>query len=430
MTSPLPKRGATLPPSYSPSDPTPDYTPDAGDEEVSLDRTIRITSQHSATNQTLVRTYTRRQFHFSVNFAHQEEACEMPTYQQGWFVAGHVFLHNLSGYQLLDIQLEIEGWIELELGNWGRDRHSFLKLSEQLWPSSEADSIPDSVSERLEFSVKLPRSLRDQDGSDVLLPSSSPRETLVGLSFAVMYSAKISISIRGYGGLVQKQRYLDTPFKYVRRSTPQAPSLPSDSSFMSTVKTAPEEWTNVLMEIPLQDTDEQVFCTLALPASRIFCMTDNIPVHLQLSGSEAGLRQFLPAANPLSPSDESAPSSSKIETIGSAKITVYLQRQVSAEVNGRRVQRKYRISAPADLELGSGSLSPLSLLAWNGTVIPKLPAWWAPCFRMAKMETADQVVIEATTSLRDEAKAARGVVKPYTQAFGVKLVTDRLVPAF
>lgn len=106
-----------------------------------------------------------------------------------------------------------------------------------------------------------------------------------------------------------------TPINYTQRSHPPQAPLGRDESFLSTVKTAPEEW--FLQETPLPTLDRSappLMCTvcldtlrsarnrglklthcfpqIAVPASRIYSIAQPIPFHVQLTGAPALLKQF------------------------------------------------------------------------------------------------------------------------------------------
>jgi len=162
---------------------------------------------------------------------------------------------------------------------------------------------------------------------------------------------------------------------------------------------------------------------VAVPASRVFCVLEPIPVHVQISGPELALRQFLSSSAGLLPASEASSSEAKGSTSG-VQIDVYLRRTFVAVVDGHKVAIAQRLSSPAKLELGYGNLSPLNLLAWNGTLEPNVPDSWAPSCQLERFRTVDSIVIDVRASSQDNMEMSKGTVLPRIMPFTIKLVTD------
>jgi len=131
------------------------------------------------------------------------------------------------------------------------------------------------------------------------------------------------------------------PFVYRPQCRPHLPVLPSDLPFMSTVKSSPEEWHEVICALPMTQgsglTDAE--CLLFIPSVQTYAFSDTIPFHLQIRGSPASLIPFLEQGRDICQG-----------TNAGVIIRVYLQRQNTIRIHGQ--------SAMTYRTLGEGKMEP------------------------------------------------------------------------
>jgi len=159
----------------------------------------------------------------------------------------------------------------------GNSQQTFLEIALDIW-KSEGDSPPPGA---IQFALPLPATIRDVDGQMRPLPSSIRTPSMLGVYAAVLYSIKVIVCVKGFGGVFRKSHRcvpmlevgvhmsqracsLATPIKFEQQSHPPLPSLETDQSLLSTLKTAPEAWGNVTLDVPLHGTSEVVHCTVRL----------------------------------------------------------------------------------------------------------------------------------------------------------------------
>ncbi|KAH8830908.1 hypothetical protein DL96DRAFT_1786917 [Flagelloscypha sp. PMI_526] len=164
---------------------------------------------------------------------------------------------------------------------------------------------------------------------------------LSSLESAMKYSVLIA-SKQKLGGLISKNKKFVIPFTYAPRMRPFRPII-DNPNFLETVKTAPDEWTEIPSELQLKDNSTPGPCQQA------------IPFHIQLSGSVATLSEFLPPSycNPrISLLPQRRQSEHFLLASQEPTLRVSLLRQVVANIReGEAVFKNVRI--------GEGKLQPL-----------------------------------------------------------------------
>ena len=135
--------------------------------------------------------------------------------------------------------------------------------------------------------------------------------------------------------------------------------LPSELPFLSTVKSSPEEWHEVICTVPMTQgsglahaeclvsppsywhaMDVLKYLQFFVPSVKTFALSDTIPFHLQIRGSPASLAPFLEQ-------EQGATEQWK----GGVVIRVYLFRQFSVRIHGQS-ERGSRV-------IGEGKIDPL-----------------------------------------------------------------------
>ena len=217
---------------------------------------------------------------------------------------------------------------------------------------------------------------------------------------------------------------------------------------------------------------------LALPASRVYCVAEQIPVHIQLTGPATALQQFLAPASAVydwedgtmeasntrarshSPTRQSihfdtvlAPFEDMSRRVGRASqhrrtastsiptgrplprgrpmnrqndicsIDLSLQRRIAAGLLGDQIWRTQRLSPSAELELVHDDADS-GWLSWNGKITPSVPESWAPAARFGELLVADLLVVNIRTPPASSRGRSPMPVRPHSQLFPVILATD------
>jgi len=154
---------------------------------------------------------------------------------------------------------------------------------------------------------------------------------------------------------------------------------------------------------------------VALPSTRVFCISEPVPVHLQLAGPWNSLLEFLP---------ESLATGSAPRPVGTPRATVdiYFQRMLVLDLI-EQVNRGQRLSTRMTVELDSSGLGE-NLLTWNGTLLVDTELSWTPEIRMKRILTVDSLVVEVRCPMRAGPVRVPGTVMPQRATFPIKFVTD------
>jgi len=106
----------SLPPSYSSSEASPQYTPLPRAEELSLTRTVRARHTRNRAVHTIVCEHESKAHGFSVSFLHQREpttASSIPSYSQGEVIDGFVQVHNRTAANISSVAIKVRGLLAL-----------------------------------------------------------------------------------------------------------------------------------------------------------------------------------------------------------------------------------------------------------------------------------------------------------------------------
>ncbi|KAG5644775.1 hypothetical protein DXG03_007683 [Asterophora parasitica] len=117
--------------------------------------------------------------------------------------------------------------------------------------------------------------------------------------------------------------------------------MPSPS-FLSTVKSSPEEWYQVVSDMKMRAASmiiEPVYCHLFIPGGRVFGLTDKVSFHIQLTGALDSLQKLLMPQAVDAPAPAPWSSKKKIDKCplhSKPKIKVHILRQYTVDSNGKR----------------------------------------------------------------------------------------------
>ncbi|KAJ7901978.1 hypothetical protein B0H14DRAFT_2669328 [Mycena olivaceomarginata] len=132
------------------------------------------------------------------------------------------------------------------------------------------------------------------------------------------------------------------------RTRPARPIL--QDAFLSTLKVAPSEWHQMVVTIPQRRkatvTVEPISCHLIIPSVQTFCLSEPIPFHIQLCGSQESLQHFYGSVP-----EPVLPGKRPRRRQYAARIRVFLARQIYLEINGRQSWRT--------ITVGEGTLRPI-----------------------------------------------------------------------
>ncbi|KAG8214541.1 hypothetical protein J3R82DRAFT_9602 [Butyriboletus roseoflavus] len=330
----------TLPP-YTPSTPSPRYSSGLLPGEQTVEST------HRASSRRPTGVYRRITDPLTIVLRDQHPGSTYPIYGRCGVIQGDVILGNVTD-GLTSVILKLEGHFLLHASGIPVST-TFLSMTCVLWNASHTQrprTIP--------IEVTFPRTFDDGGQTRALPPtfeSSEPRA-------ACSYSLTIELPRpRQFLSLLKGNEAVKVPLMYRPQSRPHLPILSSDLPFMSTVKSSPEEWHEVMCTVPMSQGSglAHVKCLLFIPSVQTYALSDTIPFHLQIRGSPASLVPFLEQGYD---GNQGATG----QQSGGIVIRVYLLRQSSVKIHGQY--------ATACRNIGEGQMGPSqSLLSGHRTVL-------------------------------------------------------------
>ncbi|KAF9073476.1 hypothetical protein BDP27DRAFT_1215896 [Rhodocollybia butyracea] len=288
-------------------------------------------------------TYTQKSGNTTVLLMNQEECLSMPVYGRQGTINGIIGLSSREA--VAEVQVELHGYMEVRLYRATPHNTTLVNHTCTVWKqdSDSADQVAVCPSE-LPFSCVFPSTFEDRIGRQTLLPPSIqatyPGST--GLIARCVYMLTVTVITRGFFGQAKK---IKVPLKYYPRSRAPSSPIPSNADFLLDVKMSPEAWYQTTLTIKSRKptVTPPVHCSLFIPSVRMFGFSDTIHFHVQMTGSILSLRQLVCAKS----SKSSSPGPSAVL---SAKIRVYLMRQIYGEVYGQKGLK--------NLTLAEGKFSP------------------------------------------------------------------------
>ncbi|KAH0832000.1 hypothetical protein J3R83DRAFT_12903 [Lanmaoa asiatica] len=337
----------TLPP-YTPSTPSPRYSCGLLPGEQTVESTRR-TSSRPPTG-----VYRRITDRLTVVLRDQHPGSVYPIYGRSGVIQGNVILSNSDTDDLTSVILKVnvnpyiftvgflmifqlEGHFLLHASGVPVST-TFLSTTYVLWSASHTQHCPRTIP----FGVIFPLTFDDGGQARALPPTFESSEPHVACS----YSLTVELSCpRRFLSLFKGNEAVKIPLIYRPRSRPHLPMLPSDLLFMSTVKSSPEEWHEVMCTLPMSQGSglAHVEGLLFIPSLRTYSLSDTIPFHLQIRGSPASLIPFLEHG-------QDGRQGAAGKQSGGVVIRVYLLRQFSVRIHGQ--------FATASRNLGEGKMEP------------------------------------------------------------------------
>ncbi|KAH7909826.1 hypothetical protein BJ138DRAFT_1114654 [Hygrophoropsis aurantiaca] len=319
----------SIPPSYTPSPPSPSYSTRPLPGESTVVQTHRVLAQQR------IGVFRRITDNVTLVLKDQLPGSIQPTYGRDGRVRGHLML-NVSE-EIRCISLRLEGHLNTQVAGTSCATTLF-KETYKLWQGDLCgEDLPPSV---IPFSLSFPSTFKDGDHIRALPPSY---ETESGSALCSYTLTVILSKQRRMLTLLKPSDNLTVGLQYIPRCRPHAPLLPSHLPFMSTVKSSPEEWHQVMtiMKTSRASGLTPVECLLFIPAVQIYALSDTIPFHLQLRGFHRSLEPFFEQSD--------IPSESGSTVVG-VSISISLLRQTVVQAHGTKMSTS-RI-------LGEGKIRP------------------------------------------------------------------------
>ncbi|KAJ7664505.1 hypothetical protein DFH06DRAFT_1324054 [Mycena polygramma] len=283
---------SVLPP-YTPSSVVPSYSAEPGHDERLIQHSPRTKPRG------FVGKYIQKCGRDTVVLTGQDENAgeqsNAPTYGRRGVITGLVSLEDRE--MVSEVLLKVKGTIENMVSTCSAKK-TVLDEQHTLW---FADHPGVQCPSDLPFSTILPAGFMHNNSIYPLPPSYFVSyATPGGLYAKVFYTLSITVvrTRRGRFRLGPSKNTATVHFNYCPRTCPARPIPPSASDFLADVKVMPEEWHQMTLavnprpKVRLSQVDLNVFT----PASDVFPLGEAIPVHVQLSGTVASLREFLPDA--------------------------------------------------------------------------------------------------------------------------------------
>ncbi|KAF4617120.1 hypothetical protein D9613_005967 [Agrocybe pediades] len=274
-------------PVYTPSSPSPSYTCDLAYGESRLEHTPR-------TRPAPTSLFIKKAGKTTIVLNEQEDGAMTPTYGRGATISGNLFLEHSE--DILEVTLKVKGKLDATTSEVGAQSIKTVDSSCTLWSSSTSRPQRSSCPGQLAFSVSLPTTFTHSSQSYSLPPTYHAEFfSVTSLFVRSVYTLHFVITRVRHKtlDLWTKTKQILIPFKYVPRTRPNRPILPSPC-FFSSVKTSPEEWYQAVtpLKTRTESASDPIYCHLFVPASRIFGLSDTIPFHVQLSGNTCTLRDL------------------------------------------------------------------------------------------------------------------------------------------
>ncbi|KAF8210418.1 hypothetical protein K438DRAFT_1809663 [Mycena galopus ATCC 62051] len=274
------------------------------------------------------------------------------------------------------------------------------------------------------FAVPFPTTYKDEDKL-YRIPPSYDTVCLGSPLIVVKCSYKLSITIKklktgrlAFLKATTKTYSINLAFR--PRTRPARPIV--QDAFFSSLKTAPSEWHQMVVTIPRRKvaahTVDPISCHFIIPSVQTFCISEAIPFHIQLCGSQESLQHFYGTAP-----EPSLPEKRPRRRQYSAIIRVFLARQIYLQINGRQSWRT--------ITVGEGTLRPIPpheslnpdaeaevAVDWEGEVRCKDEVTCAS-FSINRLVVKDFIIFALTP-----ANARASPLLPVQHSHAIRMVTD------
>ncbi|OCH92618.1 hypothetical protein OBBRIDRAFT_865684 [Obba rivulosa] len=227
----------------------------------------------------------------------QEDNVSLPVYGNGAAVEGTVNLAKPEN--VTSVEVQIEGSLKLQEVAEGGTTTSKLCLSRvRLWSK---DGLSGPCPATLPFSLTLPTTYSDGRAEYPLPPTHQAHLSGVpGFNATIEYTVSAIVQKNKAASLLRlgnrRMSTVSTPFVYYPRSRPAVPLPPPMAmSPEAAPDLAVDGWECFESIIPAKSGNvRDIIVKLYIPASRVFCMSAQIPFYLTFKSTAMSLAAFLP----------------------------------------------------------------------------------------------------------------------------------------
>ncbi|KAJ7133424.1 hypothetical protein C8R44DRAFT_698048 [Mycena epipterygia] len=320
---------------------SPCYSRDPANDETRLESSAR-----RGTGRLPTGIFTKTYGSATIVLLDQEPDVHVPSYRERRSsVRGSLILERDTGH-ISEILAKLD--CRLELTAVDSAVVIIRTVKNLLWSSGSSESSS-SCPGTIDFACDFPAIFQYQDSEYPPPPSYIARfPGFPLLSAKCAYSLTISITKKRRLGFLSKTKVIYIPIEYSPRTYPRSGiSATPTPCFLSTVKTMPGEWyqSSFMMNTWDSSTLAPIQCQAFIPSVKVFGLADTIPLHLQISGQIASLRELI------SPSSAALNDTSDDIDQRKSLVRVFLTRMVTVECHGRTTSR--------DMRIGEGRFRPL-----------------------------------------------------------------------
>ncbi|KAJ8691214.1 hypothetical protein PTI98_010811 [Pleurotus ostreatus] len=291
-------------PEYSPSSPAPEYS----DELLLGEERLEHTPRPDRLRPTPTGVFVKKAGRTSIVLNEQEDGVRVPSYGRHAVVSGAICLENPSIVE--EVTVKLDGRMDLTISEGGSKSHKLVNETYTLWSRKDATAEQPICPYSVPFSLLIPSTYEEGDKTRPLPPSfDTAFPGVPGLFAKCIYTLVVTIVKIRHRKMtwLTKNKTISIRLHYHPRTRPHRPNVSSPCLF-SSLKVAPEEWQQATAQMQPRPSSSltPIDCHLMVPAAQIFGLEEAIPFHIQLTGTIASLRAFLPQSTevyPLSPID-------------------------------------------------------------------------------------------------------------------------------
>ncbi|KAJ7268850.1 hypothetical protein B0H12DRAFT_1009679 [Mycena haematopus] len=364
--------------------------------------------------------FTKQWRDVTIIFKNQDQSSNIPTYGRSSSVCGEIGLENPECVS--SVSLKLEGRINLSSSDCGSIVQKIVEERRMLFDHAKSGRCPSVVG----FALPFPTTYKDE-GKVYRIPPTYETVCLGSPLIVVKCSYRLTFTITklksGRLSFLKATGKTRVGLPEFAGTRPARPIIPD--AFFSTLKAAPSEWHQMVVTIPTRRKTtglvDPISCHFIIPSVQAFCISEAIPFHIQLCGSQESLQRFYGSApEPVVPGKR-PPRRREFSAI----IRVFLARQIYLQINGRQSWRT--------ITIGEGTLRPIPPLEsldpeaaeanevavdWEGEVRCKNDVTCGS-FSINRLVVKDFIIFALTP-----ANVRASPLLPIQHAHPIRLVTD------
>ncbi|KAJ7213850.1 hypothetical protein GGX14DRAFT_696667 [Mycena pura] len=319
----------------------PCYSQDPAHDETRLELSSSRTTRQLPTD-----IFTKACGSATVVLFNQEPGVRVPLYGRERCVRGTLILAQDTG-NICRVVAKLQGRLEMATSDAGASTTKTVNKEYPLWPhGSESSSSP--CPGTLEFACDFPAMFQHGNSEYRLPPSYIARfPGFPSLYVKSTYNLAIVITRDRRLGFLSRTKLIYIALEYRPESyPPRGISAAPYGDFNSALKTMPEEWqqSSFTMTARSPSLVSPIQCQVFIPSIGIFGLKDSIPLHLQLSGALASLRELVVPPRARSRPAVASPDRSA-EARAHEPVRVYLTRMVTVNHLDKLTMRVQRLCA-------------------------------------------------------------------------------------